>query len=119
MAPERTSRRMLKRDVSVRNTLRLIVMVTTATALVLASAGFIVLDVYRFRAALEADLITLADVVGSNSAASVLFRDSPSALHTLQALGARSSITGARLYDADGKPFVTWYAPGSSTPIPS
>jgi PAS domain S-box-containing protein len=110
---------MRKRDISVRNTLRVIIMVTTGTALVLASAGFIGLDLYRFRSALQADLTTLADVVGSNSAASLLFRDAQSAGHTLEALTARPSITGARLYDAEGKPFVTWRARGSTVWIPA
>jgi PAS domain S-box-containing protein len=93
-------------------------MITTVSALVLACAGFVGSDLIRSRQSLQEDVITLADVIGSNSVAALLFRDTQSATQILDALRARPSIVAARLYDAEGKPFVSRVQRGAKMNLP-
>ena len=98
---------MTQREHTVRETLRLVILVTIVSALFLAAIGFSLMDLYAFRDSLETDLVTLADVVASESAAALMFHDQHSALRTIGALRARPSIVVVRLYDSDGKAFVS------------
>jgi len=97
----------LRRNASVRETLRAMMMATTLSALLLACVAFVGCDLLTARTALERDLTTLADVIGSNSAAALMFGDRDSAAQILEALRARPSLVAARIYSADGKPFAT------------
>jgi PAS domain S-box-containing protein len=99
--------KVLRRNTSVAETLRGMMMLTTLSALVLACLAFAGADLISMRNTTQADLTTLADVIGSNSAAALTFGDHESAAQILEALRARPSIVAARIYTANGAPFVS------------
>ena len=83
---------------SLRRKIMAIVMLTTAAALVLASAAMIVYDQVMLRRAMAADTATLAATVGLNGAPALAFDDEATATQVLLALRAKASVTSAALY---------------------
>jgi signal transduction histidine kinase/ActR/RegA family two-component response regulator len=71
---------------------------SSATALVLASGGFLIWDMYQFRSELQKDLDAQARVVADNSAAAINFRDPEVADETLATLGEVARVQAACLY---------------------
>jgi Periplasmic sensor domain len=87
------------RDLPIRQKLVLIVMLTSAGALLLAVAGLGASELLRSRRELERDLATLAEIVAGNSTAALAFQDPPAARETLGTLRARTDVATAALYD--------------------
>src|ERR1700720_3287981 len=102
---------------SIRRKLTRIMMMTSATAVLLACLGFVVSDLVSLRKTLAADLSTLAQVVGSNSSAALTFGDRQGAGEVLNALRAKPSIVAAGIYTEGGQPFAR-YEPNASISIP-
>jgi signal transduction histidine kinase/DNA-binding response OmpR family regulator len=78
------------------------VMLTGWVILALACSVFVAYDYSTSRSRLVRDVTSLADVVGANSAAALVFNDSKEAAETLRAFSARSHIVAARLFDRQG-----------------
>lgn len=78
----------------------------TAAALVVATAGLIVLDLWQYRASAVADTATLAEVIAGNTAAAVIFNDSGAARASLSTVRVRPTIQRACLYLPDGSLFA-------------
>jgi len=87
-------------------------MLVSGAALVLACAAFIAYDVVSFRQAMERNLSIQAQMVGSNSAAALLFDDPQAAEKTLSALQAAPNIVSAGIYTPDGQPFAGYWRDG-------
>ena len=102
---------------SIRGKLTSVVMLTSATAVLLVCVGFVVSDLVAMRNHLSEDLLMLAEVVGSNSTAALTFEDSKAANEVLNALSAKPSITAACIYTRRGEPFAR-YAPDASFSLP-
>lgn len=83
-------------------------MLVSGTALLLASAGFFVYDLYNFRAGIVLNLGIQAQIIGSNSISAVLFDDPHSAEITLSALQAAPRVMSAEIYTPDGQPFAEY-----------
>ena len=96
------------RDIPIRRKLTVIILVTASIALLLASAGFIAYDQFSVRREMTRDLRTVAEIVGANSAAALLFNDQIAATETLSALSAKSHIVCACIYSSDGVPFAKY-----------
>jgi len=94
--------------------LMVVMMTTTVSALLLACGAFAGYEVVAVRQSLLRETNLLADVVASNSAAAVAFKDPQGAAETLQALSSESHIICARIYFNDGTPFVTYIRRGVS-----
>ncbi|MDQ3169302.1 MAG: ATP-binding protein, partial [Acidobacteriota bacterium] len=77
-------------------------MATSVITLLTASAVFAVYDYRGAKSRLAADITTLADVVGSNSTAALVFDDATAAADTLGALAVNRHIVDARLLKSDG-----------------
>ena len=90
------------RDISITRKLTTIVVATSAAALLMAGAATIIYERVTFPRNLAQHLASLADVVGNNSAAAILFNDETAAAETLQALKATPNITMAQVYRKDG-----------------
>ncbi|HEU5023050.1 MAG TPA: CHASE sensor domain-containing protein, partial [Bryobacteraceae bacterium] len=90
------------RDAPIRRKLMLVIMATTAMAMLLACFGILIFDSVLFRANLGRDLQALAQITAGNSTASLEFNDSKSASETLNALQARLHLVTACLYEVDG-----------------
>lgn len=89
------------RQIPIRQKLMIIIMATTAVALMLAGAGVVASDSVLFRGDVERDLTALARIIGDNSTAALIFDDPRSAAETLAALRARSHMVAACIFRPD------------------
>jgi len=97
---------------SIRQKLAAVILTTSCLALVLASVGFGLYERAIYRAMMTAELSALADTLGANAAAAVMFNDRKSAHDMLGALGGENHIVAAYLYDRQRKPFVEYRRTG-------
>ena len=95
----------------------LMAMAVTTVALVLALAGLITIDLWRYRALAEDDTTTLARVIAENVAAAVIFENPEEARDILATAGVRESVPLACLYLPDGTLFAAFQrSKGDSCP---
>jgi len=106
------------RDLPIRQKLILVVLVTTATSLLLSGIGVVFADFLLFRRNLERDLSTLSRIIGDNTRASLEFDDPQSAYETLAALRERPHIVVACVFRADGTQLAIYVRPGSLSECP-
>ncbi len=90
------------RDVPIKQKLMVIIMLTTAAALLLSGIGIVALDSFLFRASMQRDLSALARIVADNSTAALAFDDPQTAGETLAALRARPHMVAACIFRANG-----------------
>jgi signal transduction histidine kinase len=98
----------LLRDIPIRQKIVLIIMLTTAGALLLAGVILILVDLQSFRREMQTDLMTLAEIVARNSAAAVLFGDARAAGETLSTLEAKRPLIAAAVYQQTGGLLATY-----------
>ena len=91
--------------------LTLILGVTSAAALLLASGVLIAQWAYAARSWMIEDLTALAEITANNSQSSLAFQDPEDGVEVLSALSARAAIDAACLYDAAGEVFAVWTHP--------
>jgi PAS domain S-box-containing protein len=103
------------RDMSIRQKLTSIILITCGASILLACATLAAYDISTFRKGLASDLITTAQIAGSNTTAALSFSDTASANETLGSLKARTNIVEACIYARDGSVFAT-YARGGTNP---
>jgi signal transduction histidine kinase len=96
------------RDLSIKHKLTWLVILTSASAVMLACATFVGYDLWTFRDATVQSASTQAKIVGYNSAAALLFGDPSSATETLTALSAEPDILSAAIYTLEGKLFASY-----------
>jgi hypothetical protein len=82
------------RNTSIKRKQTLIVMLTSGIALVMACVAFATYEVVTFRAAMEQNLSTLAEMIANNTSAALDFGDPKAAVETLSALRAEPNIEG-------------------------
>ncbi len=89
---------------------------STATALVLMAASILTYEYFSFRKTMIHDLLSQAEIVGSENAGALLYRDKPVATENLSALSAQPNIVAACLYLKDSRGiysvFASYSAPG-------
>ena len=95
--------------------LTLITGLASALALALTVAVTTVSERSAFRAALRDDIGTLADVLGANSAAALVFDDSETARQTLNSVRYRTNVAAAAVYGRDGAR-VAYFARDTAPP---
>ena len=83
------------RQLPIKQKLMVIVMATTAVALLLAGFGIVLSDAILFRGYLERDLTALAQIIADNTTAALTFDDPKAAAETLTSLKARDHIVTA------------------------
>jgi signal transduction histidine kinase/CheY-like chemotaxis protein len=96
------------RDLSIRRKLTLLILTASVLGLVMVCVGLALYERTSFRASTAAELSALADTLGANAAASLVFNDPKTAADMLGALRTEEHIVGARLYDANGKVFAEY-----------
>jgi diguanylate cyclase (GGDEF)-like protein/PAS domain S-box-containing protein len=99
---------MRPRDLSIRGNLALLILFTSALAVLLASCGFAVYERHSDRISAIRELTSLADAVGTNTAASLAFNDQSTAEQMLRALATEPHIQAAWLYDSQDRPFAEY-----------
>jgi signal transduction histidine kinase/ActR/RegA family two-component response regulator len=97
------------RDLPIRRKLLLMTLASSATALALASGGFLAWDVYQFRAEIREDLVAQARIVSENTSTALAFRDARVAGENLAVLELRPRIVMSCLYDTNGALFATYH----------
>src|SRR5262249_39991742 len=105
-------------NLAVKRKLQMIVMSTVAAALALACVAILAYDQYTDAQDLRADLIVLAEMLGSNSTAALSFGDSKAAGEILEGLRAKPHIVSAVIYDQHG-PFADYSRDGKPHAFPA
>src|SRR5712692_3496473 len=101
----------LLRNWSIQRKLTAVILAASCLALTLACLGFTLYERASFRATMTNELSTLADTLGANTAASLMFNDRRSAQDMLRALRGGSPIVAACLYDNRRKLFAEYRRP--------
>lgn len=109
----------LLRGLSIRQKLIRVMMVTSVSSVGLTCLAFVAYEVRAFRAHIEHELISVAQVIGANTRAALSFDDGRAASETLAALRAEPRIVAARLFDAEGKAFADYRAEHTTTSLPA
>jgi two-component system, cell cycle sensor histidine kinase and response regulator CckA len=107
------------RNAPIKQKLRIVILATTAASLLLAGLGIVGADYRIFRRDLERDLSALADIIGDNSTAALLFDDPRVAAETLSALKARPHMVAGCLYRREGALFASYIRNGSGFVCPA
>jgi len=87
---------------SLRAKLTAIVMITCSAAILVVCAIFAIYDVTTFKRSLASDLVTTAEITGSNLTAALTFGDRSAAGETLSSLSLQKHITEACVYNKNG-----------------
>ncbi len=103
------------RDASIQRKLTFVVLCTSLLGLSLACTAFEIYERASFRAAMTSELSVLAETLGANTTASLVFNDPKSAQDMLGALRAERHIVAACLYDASGNLFAEYRRIGVDT----
>src|SRR5579864_2577545 len=90
------------RDFSIRRKLLFINVLTTSTALGLASTAYIAYERLRFQADIDRQLSTVADVIGASTRGSLADHDKAGSEEVLRGLAAEPRILAACLFEANG-----------------
>lgn len=91
------------RSLSIKRKLLVIMMAIGTVALSAACAAFVFVEMRSFKETMVRDLSTLAEVIGHNSSASLVFSDPLDAEETLKSLEAKPPVTAAWLYRTDDR----------------
>jgi signal transduction histidine kinase/ActR/RegA family two-component response regulator/uncharacterized membrane protein affecting hemolysin expression len=102
------------RNVPIKRKLMLVILMTSGFAIVLMGTALITYELVTFRSALTNNIEVLAQIIGSNSTATLAFDDRENAKEILRALAAENQITAAAIYDRNGRLFASF--PESITP---
>jgi len=97
-----------RNNTSIRRTLIVMILLTSATVLLLTSVALITYDFLAFRQTLVRNVATLGEVIATNSTAALAFDNHEDAREILKALKAERHIIAAGLYGADGALFATY-----------
>jgi signal transduction histidine kinase/ActR/RegA family two-component response regulator len=95
-------------DVSIQKKLIRVIMLTSGIALALACVLFAIYNFTMFRIGEVRELTSLAEIVGNNSSAALVFDDSQTAKDVLSSLKMDDRIEGAAVYDKNGKIFASF-----------
>jgi len=98
----------LLRQTSIRHKLMLTTMFISTAALLVVSLAYATYDMLAFRRTMTRNLSTLAQIIGTNSTAALVFDDPIAAEETLVALNAEPHIVASVLYASDGTVFAQY-----------
>src|SRR6185437_2741379 len=91
---------------SISRRLTMMNLLVSASALLLASIGFLAYDQYTFREGLVRNLSAQAQIIGSNSASAIMFNDPQAAENTLSALKSFPNVLSAGIVLQGGHVFA-------------
>lgn len=98
---------------SIRHKLTAVIMATCGVILLLTCTVFVASEVITSRRVMVQELAVIAQIIGNNSTASLVFDDKKSAEETLSALQALSNVTAAYIYRDSDLPFAEYRADGN------
>lgn len=98
----------LLKNTPIRRKLTLLILSAVVVALTLSSAAFMVNHLSFAKNAMVQELHALADVLGANTTAALVFDDAEAAEQVLASLRLQPNIESAYLYDAEGQRFAAY-----------
>ena len=101
---------------SVRGRLMMVVLVTTAIAVLLAGIAMLTQDLLVYRHSWVSDLSTEARILALSTAPAVAFDDQPAAERNLAAMQPRSAVLAAAVYTLDGTLYAAYVRAGETAP---
>ena len=108
------------RDISIKRKLTIVILMTSGIALSLAGGMILLYEYFHYQENVSSELSIVADMIGFNTAAALIFGDGQTAVNTLQALRADDRILAGRLYTKEGTTFATFFREDTGTPdVPS
>ena len=105
---EQTSIRSRVRNWPIRRKLIANSLITSSIALLLAGVLLIIFELRQTRLDVASELTSVAEMLGTNSTAPLIFNDQQAAERTVSALGAMRRIAVAGVAKADGKWFASY-----------
>ncbi|MRR54631.1 MAG: response regulator [Deltaproteobacteria bacterium] len=96
------------RNLSIKNKLMAILMLTSGIVLLIASLAFSVNELISFRITTRQELTSLAEIIGKNVSAALLFGDRTSAAETLETLSLKPNILAGFLVSHNGEIFSSY-----------
>ncbi len=99
----------LLRDIPIKDKLSVIILITSASVLLLTATAFLLNELYTQRRAMVADMLILAELIGLNSTAPLLFNDVHAGEENMSSLKANPHIIQAHIFLTDGKLFASYY----------
>ncbi|HOO45003.1 MAG TPA: CHASE sensor domain-containing protein [Deltaproteobacteria bacterium] len=103
----------LFRGLSINRKITAIIMFISGIVLVLSFAAIITTDLILYRSSMIKNLSTLADIIGTNSTAALIFNDPDAAEEILEALSVEQNIVQANIYTTKGRLFASYHKGGS------
>jgi PAS domain S-box-containing protein len=103
---------------SLRGKLTLVVMATTAVALLTMTVALLHRDLNEYRRSLASDLTTDAGIIALLSAPAMEFNDLEVARRNLAALSAKPAVMNAAFYSVDGSLYASYTRAGAAPPPP-
>ena len=100
------------RDYSIKSQLISIMLLTSCLVLAVAAISFFLSDAVSFRRGLKQNLGILANIIGSNTAAAIVFNDPKSAHDTLEGLAANPHILAAYIVVGPDRLFASYQKKG-------
>jgi len=97
------------KNISIRDKLNRIIMLTTSAALLLAALGFCLYDLLAFRNTQARELASVAEIIGAHSTAALQFQDPASGRETLETLRVDPRVVSAGLYTQEDKIFASYH----------
>ena len=107
-----------QKKMSISAKLRVGAILTVTASLGLASMVSIINEFYSFRLDAKSHMTAIADLLGSNTAAALVFEDRDNARQTLAALATTHSVLSAVVYGVDGRLFADYRRNGASSGNP-
>ena len=101
------------RDTPIKRKVMLIILLASGFALFLMGSALITYELITFRQSLAVNIGVLAEIIGSNSTASLAFDNPDDAREVLSAFRAQPHVVAARLYLSDGR-LVASYPDGEA-----
>ncbi len=98
----------LLKNLTLKAKLRTIVMITSGLVILLTSAVAITYELVTFRKDTVEKLTSLANVVGFNVTAAIMFNDPDTATELLSGLSAEHSVQQAVIFSITGEPFSSY-----------
>ena len=105
------------KDLSIKKKLLLIITCINLFALILAFTGFIVYDVIMFRTEAKKELAIMAELIGYNCTASLVFNDPGDARQVLSSFKADDSVVTAWIFTVIGSPFAGYVRNDLEKPV--
>jgi signal transduction histidine kinase/CheY-like chemotaxis protein/HPt (histidine-containing phosphotransfer) domain-containing protein len=103
-------------NVTIRRKLKLISMMTSMAALLVACAAFFAYDYRAMKYSLAETMTEVSEIISRNSTAALAFRDHEAAAGVLASLKSDPAMEGAAIYTADGQVLATYAARAAFAP---